>query len=291
MNIWKDRNWCPMLLNEIKKPFDSKDYIFEVKFDGIRAVCFANNKEVKIMSRNKKDISNLFPELDNIKKLCNDNVIFDGEIVIIEDGKPSFTKLQERLNLRNKTKIDYLSKSNPVIFIAFDILYENKSLINLDLIKRKEILNKYNDNDYFVKSEVFPTYGIKLFQSIKEMNLEGIVAKYKYGKYHVNERTSDFIKIKNTYVEEFYIGGFEENNISGVFVIGELNNNSFIYVGKVLIGKNESLFKRIKLCRKSKNYFSNFNENINYVKPEIKICVEYLEKTKNGTLRHPRIYK
>ena len=291
MNIWKDRNWSPMLLNEIKKPFDSKDYIFEVKFDGIRTVCFANNKEVKIMSRNKKDISNLFPELDNIKKLCNDNVIFDGEIVIIEDGKPSFTKLQERLNLRNKTKIDYLSKSNPVIFIAFDILYENKSLINLDLIKRKEILNKYNDNDYFVKSEVFPTYGIKLFQSIKEMNLEGIVAKYKYGKYHVNERTSDFIKIKNTYVEEFYIGGFEENNISGVFVIGELNNNSFIYVGKVLIGKNESLFKRIKLCRKSKNYFSNFNENIIYVKPEIKICVEYLEKTKNGTLRHPRIYK
>lgn len=291
MNIWKDRNWSPMLLSEIKEPFDSEDYIFEVKFDGIRAVCFANNKEVKIMSRNKKDISYLFPELENIKKLCKYNVIFDGEIVIIEDGKPSFTKLQERLNLRNKTKIDYLSKSNPVIFIAFDILYENKSLINLDLIKRKEILNKYNDNDYFVKSEVFPTYGIKLFQGIKEMNLEGIVAKYKYGKYHVNERTSDFIKIKNTYVEEFYIGGFEENNISGVFVIGELNNNRFMYVGKVLIGKNESLFKRIKLCRKSKNYFSNFNENINYVKPEIKICVEYLEKTKNGTLRHPRIYK
>lgn len=291
MNIWKDRNWCPMLLNEIKKPFDSKDYIFEVKFDGIRAVCFANNKKVKIMSRNKKDISYLFPELENIKKLCKYNVIFDGEIVIIEDGKPSFTKLQERLNLKNKTKIDYFSKSNPVIFIVFDVLYENKDLTNLDLIKRKEILNKYSDNDYFVKSEVFPTYGIKLFQSIKEMNLEGIVAKYKYGKYHVNERTSDFIKIKNTYVEEFYIGGFEENNISGVFVIGELNNNSFIYVGKVLIGKNEPLFKRIKLCRKSKNYFSNFNENINYVKPEIKICVEYLEKTKNGTLRHPRIYK
>lgn len=291
MNIWKDRNWSPMLLNEIKEPFDSEDYIFEVKFDGIRAVCFVNNNEVKIMSRNKKDISYLFPELENIKKLCNNNVIFDGEIIIIEDGKPSFTKLQERLNLKNKTKIDCFSRSNPVIFIVFDILYENKDLTNLDLIKRKEILNKYIDNDYFVKSEVFPTYGIKLFQSIKEMNLEGIVAKYKYGKYHVNERTSDFIKIKNTYVEEFYIGGFEENNISGVFVIGELINNSFIYVGKVLISKNEPLFKKIKLCRKSKNYFSNFNENINYVKPEIKICVEYLEKTKNGTLRHPRIYK
>ena len=249
MNIWKDRNWSPMLLSEIKEPFDSEDYIFEVKFDGIRTVCFANNKKVKIMSRNKKDISYLFPELENIKKLCKCNVIFDGEIVIIENGKPSFTKLQERLNLKNKTKIDYFSKSNPVIFIVFDVLYENKDLTNLDLIKRKEILNKYSDNDYFVKSEVFPTYGIKLFQGIKEMNLEGIVAKYKYGKYHVNERTSDFIKIKNTYVEEFYIGGFEENNISGVFVIGELNNNSFIYVGKVLIGKNESLFKRIKLCQ------------------------------------------
>ncbi len=291
MNIWKDKNFRPMLLDEIKEPFDSKDYLFEVKYDGIRAVCFASFNSVVIMSRNGKNITYLFPELDSIKTLVKKNVIFDGEIIILENGKPSFTKLQERLHLKSKSKIQLLAKNNPVIYLAFDILYENKNLTNLDLIDRKKILNNYSDNDIFIKSIVFSTYGIKLFKSIKELNLEGIVAKYKYGKYHINERTSDFIKIKNTHINEFYIGGYEENSQTGSLVIGEFKKNKFYYVGKVTISKKDNFFKRITMYAKSKNYFINFNENINFIKPIEKVNVEYLEKTESGSLRHPRIYK
>lgn len=207
MNIWKERNWSPMLLKEIEKPFDSKDYIFEVKFDGIRAIIFANKNKVTIQSRNKKDLTFLFPELQDLRELVNKNVIFDGEIIAFENNKHSFKKIQERIHLKNKNKTDALSKVNPVTFIAFDILYENKDLTTLPLLERKKYLNKYKDNDYFVKTKVINEKGKELFKSVKKLNLEGIVAKLKDGKYYINKRCDEFIKIKNIQRDEFIIGG------------------------------------------------------------------------------------
>ena len=125
-NLWKNRNFSPMLLEEINKPFNNKDYIFELKFDGIRTIIFINSKNIQIQSRNKNDITYLFPELKDITKQIKSNVIFDGEIVSMENGKPSFSKLSKRLHLKNKRKILEESINNPVSFIAFDILYQNK---------------------------------------------------------------------------------------------------------------------------------------------------------------------
>lgn len=291
INIWKDRTWKPMLLKEIDKPFDSEDYIFELKFDGIRALIFVNNNEIKIQSRNKKDLTHLFPELQDLKKIVNKNVIFDGEIVAFNNEKVSFSKLQERLHLKNTNKILNESINNPVTFIAFDILYENKDLTTLPLLKRKDYLNKYKDNDYFIKTKIINKNGINLFKSVKKMKLEGIVAKLKTGKYYINKRTDDFIKIKNIQRDEFIIGGYEEkkNNILSLS-IGEYIDNKFHFVGKVSIGKKTSIYNKIKNLKKSKNYFYDFNEDINYVKPTITCHVEYLERTKNNHLRHP-IYK
>lgn len=288
INLWKERNWSPMLLKEIDKPFDSEDYIFELKFDGIRAVIFANKKSVKIQSRNQVDLTHLFPELQKISELVDKNVIFDGEIIAFENNKDSFSKIQERIHLKNKDKIEYAAIENPVTFIAFDILYENKNLTTLPLIKRKDYLNKYNENDYFVKSKVIDTYGKKLFKSIKKMNLEGIVAKLKNGKYYINKRCEEFIKIKNIKRDEFIIGGYKEmkNNILSL-AIGEYIDNKFHFVGKVSIGKKVSIYNKIKNLKQTKNYFYDFNEDIAFVKPTITCHIEYLERTKNNHLRHP----
>ena len=84
------KSFSPMLLSEISKPFTSKDYLYELKYDGIRALLFVSTDSFKIMSRNKQDITFLFPELKEIQKLVSDKVIFDGEIVSFKDGKPSF---------------------------------------------------------------------------------------------------------------------------------------------------------------------------------------------------------
>jgi len=154
-----------MLLEEIDKPFDSDKYIFEIKFDGIRAIIFVSNENLTIQSRNNKNITHLFPELQNIKKEIKDNVIFDGEIVIFDKNKVSFSKVQERLHIKNKNKILSLSKNSPAIFIVFDILYKNKDLTNLELLRRKKILSKYQDNDYFVKTKFIEEKGVNFFKN------------------------------------------------------------------------------------------------------------------------------
>lgn len=288
MSLWINRNFKPMLLKEIDKPFNSKDYIFEIKFDGIRSLIFVNNKEIKIQSRNKKDLTYLFPELESIRNIVNKNVIFDGEIVAFDNNKDSFSKIQERLHIKDKNKIKKASALNTVTFIAFDIIYENKDLTNKTLLERKKTLSKYKDTDEFMKTKIIDSNGINLFNSIKKLNLEGIIAKRKDGKYHIDKRTDDFIKIKNLQRDEFIIGGYEEKK-NGILSlsIGEYVDDKLCFVGKVSVHKNYKIYKKIIKLKKDKNSFYNFDEKINYVTPTLTCHVEYLERTNNNHLRHP----
>ena len=290
MNLWKNRNFTPMLLKEIDKPFNSKKYYYELKYDGYRALIFVNKNEIYIQSRNKNDITFLYPELSNIKKIVNKNVIFDGEIVIFENNKPSFNKISKRSKLKNKNIIKKESINNPVIFIAFDILYENKDLTNLPLIERKKILEKYQDTDFFIKSKVYLNNGIKLYNFVKKNNLEGIVIKDINGLYHINNRTSDFIKVKNIKSDNFFIAGYINNNkYTTSLVLCEKNNNDYIYVGKVLISKKNNIYEKILNIKKCKNYLKIENNDITFIKPILSCKINYLERTKNGHLRHPKL--
>lgn len=290
MNLWKNRNFTPMLLKEIDKPFNSKKYYYELKYDGYRALIFVNKNEIYIQSRNKNDITFLYPELSNIKKIVNKNVIFDGEIVIFENNKPSFNKISKRSKLKNKNIIKKESINNPVIFIAFDILYENKDLTNLPLIERKKILEKYQDTDFFIKSKVYLNNGIKLYNFVKKNNLEGIVIKDINGLYHINKRTSDFIKVKNIKSDNFFIAGYINNNkYTSSLVLCEKYNNDYIYVGKVLISKKNNIYEKILNIKKCKNYLKIENNDITFIKPILSCKINYLERTKNGHLRHPKL--
>ena len=290
MNLWKNRNFTPMLLKEIDKPFNSKKYYYELKYDGYRALIFVNKNEIYIQSRNKNDITFLYPELSNIKKIINKNVIFDGEIVIFENNKPSFNKISKRSKLKNKNIIKKESINNPVIFIAFDILYENKDLTNLSLIERKKILEKYQDTDFFIKSKVYLKNGIKLYNFVKKNNLEGIVIKDINGLYHINKRTSDFIKVKNIKSDNFFIAGYINNNkYTSSLVLCEKYNNDYIYVGKVLISKKINIYEKILNIKKCKNYLKIENNDITFIKPILSCKINYLERTKNGHLRHPKL--
>ena len=287
IDLWNNRNWQVMLLKELNEPFDSDDYLYEIKFDGIRCVCFASSSSVTLISRNRKDITYLFPELQKIKNLVNSNVIFDGEIIVISNGVPSFSKLGERLHLKNEKNILSSSFSNPVVFVAFDIIYEDKNLVNKSLIERKSILDNYSENDVFIKSAVFGQ-GVKLFKEIKKKGLEGIVAKLKSGTYHINSRTDDFIKIKNVKEKIFYVGGYIDKNDSYVFslILCEKVHNRFNYVGKVSVSKKDSIYNLLLREKQVDNYFDECVDAV-FVMPTIKCNVEYLERTDNGNLRHP----
>ena len=295
MNLWNERVWKPMLLGERFDAFDSGEYLYEIKFDGIRAVIFATPQKIIIYNRHTKDITYLYPELDKIKDLVKGKMIFDGEIVMMENGKPSFSKLQKRAHLKGKNKIYLQSKENPVVFVGFDLLYWNKNLINLPLTKRKEKLNLCDENDVFMKVKSYDTYGKNLFLQVAKFGLEGIVAKKKESRYLINERSENWLKIKNTQEDFFYIGGYQKKQSDYIvsILLGEYHQDNFIYVGKAILGKQSKLFNRLKELKKKKNSpFTNFDDSsIFYVTPYIKCKVKYLEKTTNNQLRHPVIEK
>ena len=290
MSLW-NKDIRPMLLEETEKVFDNKEYLYEVKYDGIRVLVFVSKDKIVIRSRYGIDITGLFPEMRVLCKMVKGNVIFDGEIIMLDNNKVSFSKLQKRIHLKNKKTIEFLSKTNPVIFICFDVIFEGKDLINLSLLERKDVLSKYKDNDVFIKSTYVIGDGTKLFNAIKKLDMEGIVAKKINSKYLVNERSDNWLKIKNYKRGDFIILGYinkEESHVISL-VLGEHLNKKIVYVGKVILGKKRSLADKILKMKKSKAVVKIKDKDVIYIKPEIKCLIKYLERTENGLLRQPFI--
>lgn len=288
MSLW-NKDIKPMLLGEVREVFDSKEYLYEVKYDGIRVLVFVSKDKVVIRSRYGIDITGLFPEMRVLCKMVECNVIFDGEIIMLDNNKVSFSKLQKRIHLKNKKTIEFLSKTNPVIFICFDVIYEGKDLINLSLLERKDVLSNYKDNDVFIKSTYVIEDGTKLFNAIKKLDMEGIVAKKINSKYLVNERSDNWLKIKNYKSGDFIILGYinkEESHVISL-VLGEHLNKKIVYVGKVILGKKRNLADKILKMKKSKAVVKIKDKDVIYIKPEIKCLIKYLERTENGLLRQP----
>ncbi len=289
MSLW-NKKFTPMLLGEVEKPFDDDNYIYEIKYDGIRSLIFAYGDKVIIKNRYGVDITVMFPELKNLNKTFKGKkVILDGEIIMFDEGKISFAKLQQRIHLKNKKTIEYLSTTNPVVFICFDILYEDYDLINLELLKRKKILEKYVDSDFFIKSTYTQKRGKKLYKIIKKMNMEGIVAKKADSKYLINERSNDWLKIKNYQSEEFWVLGYvnKQNSYVISLILGEYLKGRLKYVGKVSLGKKRSLANKVMQMKKIKPILEIKEKDVTYINPELKCEVNYLERTNTGSLRQP----
>ena len=286
-----------MLLSEVDKPFNDKDYLFEMKFDGSRTLIYVEPDNITITNKRGAFLNNTYPELLSIKSIVKKKCIFDGELILVVDGFPSFRKLQERALLKNPLKIEYMRTHYPVTFICYDILYEDKDLTSVPLIERKQVLSKYKDTDFFVKTDYILEKGISLFREIKKLALEGIVAKKINSKYYPNTRSKEWVKIKNWLDEEFYVCGYKIPDNSGSMaslVLAEKRGKKFYYVGRVTIGKNNLDFIKItKIKQKKENYLTNFlhnDEGYVLVEPKLQCTVEFLQKTASGKLRQP-IYK
>lgn len=275
----------PMLLSESDTVLENDNYIYEIKFDGIRALIYVIDNNIKIFTRNGKNITNLFPELKVITSSVKKNSILDGEIVCLTNNKPDFFKVQKRIHLKNKDKIEISSKNNPAVFICFDILYYDKDITNEPLYKRKDELSKINESDYLLKSKVFEN-GEKLFKSIKRLDLEGIVCKDKFSTYQVNTRSNSWIKVKNYKVESFFIGGYTDGEKDRFSIyLGEKSNGKLRYVGKVFVSKKDKLYEKLKNRKSVNNPFLEFKENINFVKPIQEVKIKYIERNNNNHLR------
>ncbi|HYO05513.1 MAG TPA: DNA polymerase ligase N-terminal domain-containing protein, partial [Phototrophicaceae bacterium] len=188
----------PMLATLINKPFNSQDWVFEIKWDGVRSLSYIHKslEILKIQSRNGNTITQRYPELiEPLKSAideqkCNESVVLDGEIVVLDkNGFPDFQSHQKRMNINLKRDIEMLSSKFPATYYIFDVLYlDGFDLRTLTLIERRKILRdiikKDKSNKRIKISDFIEGDGNDIFAGIKKMNLEGMVAKHKLGKYH-----------------------------------------------------------------------------------------------------------
>ena len=276
-----------MVLKEVEKPFNDDNYLYELKFDGIRALLYVSKDTFQLITRNGNDVSSIYPELRSIQKIVGKReVIFDGELVAFSNGNPSFSSLGKRSHLKNTSKIEDMIEDVPVTYVVFDILYQDKDITSLSLVKRKELLNEYPDTDVFVKSVIYQD-GIHLFSAVQKKGLEGIVAKLKNSIYIPGARVDSWLKIKNFKHEEFFIHGYLKMKEKYSLLLGEYRNQKLYYVGKVSITEKNPILEKLLNSLESKNIFENYQRAANYIKPIHKINVQYMERTLDNYLRQP----
>jgi bifunctional non-homologous end joining protein LigD len=208
----------PMLAQHSDKPFNNVDWIFEVKWDGVRAILLRNkaNGITEIQSRNGKNITHRYPEIlkaiDSVIMKNNESIVLDGEIVVLnKEGIPDFQQHQRRMSVESQRDIEFLSSKIPATYFVFDILYiDGKSLEELDLVDRRKILDAViaEGSKRICISEYIEEKGKALFKSVIERRLEGIVAKYKHSKYRQGVRSYAWLKIKGLLTQDCVVIGY-----------------------------------------------------------------------------------
>ena len=215
MDLFDSKNVSPMLISEMKAPFDSPDHIYEIKWDGIRCISFLSDKTDMRNKRNKLMIP-LFPELEDLYKQVKVKCILDHELLVLRNGIPDFYEVQKRALMSNQFKIKLAASKYPASIIAYDILYyKDKDITMLPLMERKKYLDDVViENNLISVSRYVENNGIMLFNLVKEKGLEGIVAKRKDSLYWPGNRSKDWIKCKIMASDDCVICGYipKENN-------------------------------------------------------------------------------
>lgn len=291
-DLFDDNNIQPMLLHRTE-PFDDPDYIYELKFDGIRCLAYLGDNTTLRNKRNK-DVTEIYPELRNIHSRAVKKCVLDGELVAFTDGKPDFFALQGRSLMGDPLKIKLAAKSRPVSYVCYDILYlDGKDVTDKPLMERKKLLEEnVKEGSGISLSRYVEKDGIAFFNLAKEQNLEGVVAKKKNGLYHIGKRTSDWLKIKVMQDADVYVVGYQPNAEGEVkdLILGVLEDGKLKPKGKVYLGISAEERHYIREFAKSNAlytpHFPDY-ENAVWLPPELTGNVEYMQDTKGGSMRQP----
>lgn len=317
MHLMKDKEWLlervdvpqmdflgqvmkPMLADAAKK-VPIGNYQYEVKWDGIRALIYLNEGELKIYSRNLNDITAQFPELNVPEQAFRiNNAIFDAEIVCLDaQGKADFKKVLKRL--MSKKNFDMESKRTPAYCYLFDCLYlDGRSLMNDPLDRRQWWMKdsvRVGETNYRISETVED--GEALFEAAKELGVEGIMAKKKDGKYTPGRRNETWIKVKVKETMDCVIIGFtmgegDRAKTFGSLQLAERQDGKLKYRGRVGTGFDDRLLASmtqmlVKMVSKERIIQEEVHEEKStiWVAPELMCEVQYSMITDNGTFRDP----
>jgi bifunctional non-homologous end joining protein LigD len=304
-------NIKPMLATLVDKPFNNKDWVFEVKWDGIRSIFYVHKtKDIfKLESRNGIDITHRYPEtIESLKQVVkyNESAIFDGEIVVLnKEGYPEFGSHKERMSVNSDREIRRLSKTIPATYYLFDILYyDGQDLRNRDYINRRKILSEIlsgaNNNRKRVRiSDYIEEQGVAVFENIKKMNLEGIIAKRKNSKYIQGARSKDWLKVKNTKTQDCVVIGYtsgegNREKYFGSLILAVYEQGRLRFAGHTGSGFNTkqlervyNMIKSMRIGRPPIDRIPYLNGKPTWIKPQLVAEIKFDNWTNEKILRAP----
>ncbi|MDQ2945617.1 MAG: DNA ligase D, partial [Acidobacteriota bacterium] len=291
---------APMMATLVDEPPTGDDWLYEVKWDGVRGLCFIKDKQVRILSRTGNRCEQQYPELSVLAHhLRGENAILDGEIAVVDaKGKATFSLIQPRIAVADPNSIAHLSRKTPVTLFLFDLLYlDGYDLRNCRLIDRKNLLAEVIESTEHIRlSGHFLAKGKEMLEAARQSGLEGIVAKRLNSKYE-SRRSRDWLKVKVVNEQEFVIGGFThgERAYFSSLVLGLYQDGKLVHTGQVGTGFNDrslaEIYKKLEPLITDKSPFANKPNRVlrkmTWVKPELVAQIKYLEFTPDGILRAP----
>ena len=291
----------PMLATLADKPPRGAEWLFEIKWDGIRAIAFLEREEVRITSRSGLRCERQYPELAILPhQVAAQQAILDGEIAVLDEkGVSRFHLIQPRIANADPNSIAHLVRSTPVVYFAFDLLYlDGYDLRGVSLAQRRELLQAVVVPGGVLRiSEVFPGGGEELLEAARGIGLEGVVAKHASSIYE-SRRSREWLKIKIVGEQEFVIGGFTapqgDRDHFGALVLGLYDAGELRWAGNVGTGFDQKLLASLHATLKplitGDCPFAERptpDKGIAWVKPELVCQVKYANWTPDRRLRAP----
>jgi DNA ligase D-like protein (predicted ligase)/DNA ligase D-like protein (predicted 3'-phosphoesterase) len=287
-----------MLAQAANASFNSGDWIFEIKWDGIRAISYVDD-ELSIRSRNDKELKYNFPELNELRTLAR-NVVLDGEIVTITGGRTDFQMVIERAKATRGFEIE--AQRNPATYVVFDIIEkEGRPLLKIPLIQRKKLLEQsLKEGEHVLISLFADKEGEAYYEAALKKGLEGIVAKKKDSPYEPGVRSHNWLKIRKLATCDCVIFGYTKGEGSrrktfGSLVLGLYEREKPVYVGKVGTGFSQeniealmNVFGRLKTQERALLANAVIAGEIVWLEPKLVCEVAFQSVTRDGKLRMPR---
>src|SRR5580658_2120719 len=290
---------APMKAALTEAPPGGDEWLFEIKWDGVRAICFVDRESVRLVSRTGHSCEKQYPELSVISHyIAADQAILDGEIAALDEtGVARFELIQPRIAQSDPNSVAHLARSRPVVYFAFDLLYLNGyDLRQVALIERKRLLEAILTPAAALRlSEHFPGASQAMLDAARETGVEGLMAKRANSRYE-SRRSSDWIKIKIVERQELVVCGFTagERDHFGALVLGVYDNGKLAWAGNVGTGFDQKAlaFLRQKLdpLVAPDSPFPDapkVGKDVTWVKPELVVEVKFANWTGEGRLRAP----
>lgn len=289
----------PMLATLADHPFSDPNWLFEIKWDGVRALAWIDDGALTLRARSGADITGRYPELASLPTaLSVRQAVLDGEIAALDaHGRSDFERLQERMHVR--APAENLVSRVPAVFFVFDLLYcDGYDLRRSPLIERKQLLQRLlHTSEKFRFSDHQLQHGKELFGLARDTGLEGIVAKRLDSPY-VSERSMNWVKLKVTKTLDAVVGGWTAPRTTaiplGALLLGLYRGKKLRFIGHVGTGfdgkKLEELSGKLKKLASSSCPFDavpETNENPAWVSPDLVARVKFSGWTRENALRHP----